>query len=53
MDDLKEADELNDYLTKPLEKVHDPLQWWRDHCTLYLMLSKMVFDFLSIPHVPS
>ena len=49
MDDLKEADELGDYLTKPLEKVRDPLQWWWDHRTSYPTLSKMVFDFLSIP----
>ena len=50
MDDLKEADELDDYLAKPLEKVCDPLQWWWDYRTSYPMLSKMAFDFLSIPH---
>ena len=50
MDDLKEADKLDDYLTTPLEKVCDPLQWWWGHCTSYPMLSKMAFDFLSIPH---
>jgi len=49
MDDLKEADELDDYLAAPLEKVRDPLQWWWDHRTSYPTLSKMVFDFLSVP----
>jgi hAT family C-terminal dimerisation region len=50
MDDLEEADELNDYLAKPLEKVRNPLGWWWDHRTSYPTLSKMAFDFLSIPH---
>ena len=49
MDDLKEADELDDYLAAPLEKVRDPLQWWWDHRTSYPTLSKMAFDFLSVP----
>jgi hypothetical protein len=49
MDDLEEADELDDYLAKPLEKVRDPLQWWWDHRASYPTLSKMAFDFLSIP----
>jgi hypothetical protein len=50
MDDLKEAGELDDYLATPLEKVCDPPEWWWDHRTSYLTLSKMAFDFLSIPH---
>jgi len=50
MDDLEEANELNDYLTKPLEKVHNPLGWWWDHHASYPMLLKMAFNFLSIPH---
>jgi hypothetical protein len=49
MDDLEEADELNEYLAKPLEKVRDPLGWWWDHRASYPTLSKMAFDFLSIP----
>ena len=49
MDDLEEADELDDYLSKSLEKVCDPLEWWWDHHASYLKLSKMAFDFLSIP----
>ena len=49
IDDLEEADELDDYLSKSLEKVCDPLEWWWDHRASYLKLSKMAFDFLSIP----
>ena len=49
MDDLEEANELDDYLLKSLEKVRDPLGWWWDHRASYPKLSKMAFDFLSIP----
>ena len=34
---------------KPIENVHDPITWWWDHWHLFLRLSAMVFDYLSIP----
>ena len=49
MEDIEEVNELNDYLLKLLEKVHDPIAWWWDHRMLYPNLSKMALDYLSIP----
>ena len=50
MDDVEAANELDEYLMQPLEKVHDLISWWWDHRALYPKLSKMAFDYLSIPH---
>jgi hypothetical protein len=49
MDDVEETNELDEYLAKSLEKVCDPIAWWWDHCASYPKLSKMAFDYLSIP----
>jgi hypothetical protein len=49
MDGIKEADELNEYLSLPIERVHDPLAWWWDHHHMYPQMSAMAFDFLSAP----
>ena len=49
MEDIKEVNELDDYLLKPLEKVRDPIAWWWDHRTSYPNLSKMALNYLSIP----
>jgi hypothetical protein len=46
---IEELDELNDCLSQPIEKVHNQIWWWWDHRSVYLKLSQMVFDFLSIP----
>src|SRR5271163_4544707 len=42
-------DELDEYLTLPIERVRDPLTWWWDHRHAYPQLSVMAFDFLSAP----
>ena len=49
MDDVEVANELDEYLMRPLEKVRDPISWWWDHRASYPKLSKMAFDYLSIP----
>ena len=41
--------ELNNYLQLPVENVKDPLKWWFDNQCLYLTLSQMAHDYLSIP----
>ena len=49
MDGLKEINELNNYLSQPIEKVTDPIKWWWDHRKVFPKLSGMAFDFLSVP----
>ena len=49
MDDTEVCGELNDYLSLPIEKVHDPIGWWWDHKAMYPKLSHMAFDYLSVP----
>ena len=49
MDGIEEVDELDEYLSLPIEKVHNPLVWWWDHCHTFPQLSAMAFDFLSAP----
>lgn len=49
MEGIEETDELSDYLSSPLEKVRDPIAWWWTHRDVYPTLSKMAFDYLSIP----
>jgi hAT family C-terminal dimerisation region len=41
--------ELEEYLSLPVEYVRDPMQWWFDNRIAYPNLSKMAFDYLSIP----
>ena len=53
MDDIADTNELDEYLAKPLEKVRDPIGWWWDHRACYPKLSKMAFDYLSIPRESS
>ena len=49
MDGLCDVNELNNYLSQVIEKVSDPIAWWWDHCKVYLKLSAMAFDYLSVP----
>jgi len=49
MDGIEEVDELNEYLSLPIERVCDPLAWWWEHRHTYPQLSAMAFDFLSAP----
>lgn len=49
MEGIEENDELSNYLASPLEKVQDPIAWWWDDRDVYPTLSKMAFDYLSIP----
>jgi hypothetical protein len=49
MDGIQTVNELNEYLSKPLEKVRDPIDWWWEHKTSYPKLSKMALDYLSVP----
>lgn len=43
------CDELAKFLVLPCEECRDPLGWWWDHRGTYPHLSKMAFDYLSIP----
>ena len=49
MDGLKDTNELDEYLSKAIEKVTDPIKWWWDHWMVYHKLSAMAFNFLSVP----
>jgi hypothetical protein len=49
MDGIQTVNELDEYLSKPLEKVRDPIAWWWDHRVSYPKLSKMALDYLSVP----
>ena len=49
MDGLKDTNELDEYLSKAIKKVTDPIKWWWDHRMVYPKLSAMAFDFLSVP----
>ena len=49
MDGIEEVDELDEYLSLPIERVRDPLAWWWEHSHTYPQLSAMAFDFLSAP----
>ena len=42
-------DELGIYLVADIENVSDPLQWWYEHQHVYLCLSRMAIDYLTIP----
>jgi len=44
-----ERNELEEYLTLPVEKVMDPLMWWYDNQNVYPCLSRMALDYLSAP----
>lgn len=41
--------ELDEYLSLPVENVKDPLGWWHKHKEQYPLLWKMASDFLGIP----
>src|SRR5882724_7398020 len=49
MDGIQETNELDEYLSQAIEKVRDPIAWWWDHQKVYLWLSVMMLDYLSIP----
>ena len=49
MDDIYDTSELDDYLSKPVEKVRDPIGWWWHRHASYAKLSKMSLDYLSVP----
>jgi hAT family C-terminal dimerisation region len=48
MDGIEECHKLDKYLSKSVEKVCDPVAWWWEHHHIYLKLSKMAFNYLSI-----
>ena len=48
-EDEELSNELNIYLQHKIEKVKDPVQWWFEHRTAYLHLSRMALDYLTIP----
>ena len=41
--------EIDRYLSADVEHVTDPLAWWYERCGTYPQLSRMAFDYLSIP----
>ena len=49
MGPIQASDELDNYLAQAIERVRDPIAWWWDHRAVYPRLSKMAFDYLSIP----
>ena len=49
MDGIEDLNELDEYLSLPIEWVSNPIRWWWEHCTIYPWLSSMAFDFLSAP----
>ena len=49
MDGFKELNELDDYLSQAVEKVHDPIAWWWDNRKVYPRLLVMALDYLSVP----
>jgi hypothetical protein len=48
MDGADDHNKLDNYLSQPLEKVHDPIVWWWEHQVMFPMLSAMAFNYLSI-----
>ena len=42
-------DKYKDYCQAPRERIDNPLDWWRGRRSQYPQLSKMAFDYLSIP----
>ena len=46
-------DELELYLECPVENVKNTFEWWVKNCTVYLRLSRMALDYLSIPGTSS
>ncbi|KAG6916339.1 hypothetical protein DXG01_007276 [Tephrocybe rancida] len=49
MDGIEGHDELQEYLSQPIKHVCEPLKWWWGHCMAFPKLSKMAFNYLSIP----
>jgi hAT family C-terminal dimerisation region len=49
MDGADDCSELDEFLAQPLENVHDPIQWWWEHRVMFLTLSAMALDYLSVP----
>ncbi|EPQ60458.1 HAT dimerization, partial [Gloeophyllum trabeum ATCC 11539] len=41
-------EELEQYLSSPLEQVEDVVRWWGHHTAQYPVLSRMVRDYLAI-----
>ena len=41
--------EIDHYLSADVEHVTDPLAWWHERRDMYLQLSRMAFDYLTIP----
>ena len=42
-------DELTRYLSTDPEQVDNVLLWWHERKTMYLQLSRMALDYLTIP----
>jgi hypothetical protein len=47
------VNELREYLSRPVEKVADPLKWWTNNRHVYPNLHRMALDYLSIPRLSS
>ena len=47
--DVKECNELDEYLSLSVEKVKDPLKWWYANRKAYPQLSCMALNYLSVP----
>ena len=41
--------EFEQYLSKPVENVNDPIAWWVAQSTRFPCLSRMALDYLTIP----
>ena len=52
--DAEVVDEYVKYINKDRdEDVRNPLQWWRDHQSIYPNLAQMAFDLFAIPAMSS
>ncbi|KIM68762.1 hypothetical protein SCLCIDRAFT_20092 [Scleroderma citrinum Foug A] len=48
-----EHNELDTYLASDIEDVVDALKWWHERCSTYPCLSRMAFNYLTIPGISS
>lgn len=55
MDGIEDLNELNEYLSLPIEQVSNPIAWWWEHRKTYPCLSVMAFGNWSqkdLVHMP-
>ncbi|KAF4476180.1 putative AC transposase [Colletotrichum fructicola Nara gc5] len=43
----RQQDELETYLRQPPQPTGDPIEWWRDHKSMYPLLSRLALDVMA------